>query len=79
MNAIEECRLALDNIREGLKKDPDYVIKLLKKAGILTPTGRLSKRYKDDTKTTTHTRRDKFLSPSKNEEKERIRGKSKNH
>jgi CRISPR/Cas system-associated endonuclease Cas3-HD len=48
MNTIQECKLALKELKQELKNDPDVVLKLLKKAGILTPTGKLSKRYKDE-------------------------------
>ena len=46
MTTIQESKKALKELREQLKKDPEAVQKLLKKAGILTPTGKLSKRYK---------------------------------
>lgn len=47
MNAIQESKKALKELKDELKRDPDAVLKLLKKAGILTPTGKLSKRYKE--------------------------------
>lgn len=47
MNLIQESKLALKELKQELKKDPKAVLKLLKKAGILTPTGKLSERYKD--------------------------------
>lgn len=47
MTTVQECKLALKDLKKRLKKDPDAILKILKDAGILTPTGRLTKPYKE--------------------------------
>lgn len=40
-----EMRPNIDALRERLRTDPDFAKSMLERAGIVTPTGRLSKRF----------------------------------